>query len=291
MVLSGDQYNGNKMMYNNKCVVAAKANGKILREFKDTIFVPFGTEYSLLIKNLDTVRAIFNIFIDGENVVPGGLVVNGKQEINLERWIKNGNLHEGPKFKFIERTAGIEKHRGIKLEDGLIRIEFQFEKRSQSIQLDPVYWKGNDYPRWHDNYILRGLGGSTSIGGASGSAGDIWCQATLSSADAPIAKSAIINQVNASAQLSATSATQSLNDVGITVPGSKSDQKFSTASWFPTESETHTMVFKLLGETLDNKRVLDPVTVTSKTKCTTCGIQSKRNAKFCGHCGTALELF
>jgi hypothetical protein len=283
------------MMYSNKLAVALKSNGKILREFKDTVYIPFGSEYSILVKNLDSVRAIVNIFLDGENVVPGGLVVNGKQEIDLERWIKNGNLKDGNRFKFIERTAGIEQHRGIKLEDGLIRVEFQFEKRAQSIQLDPMYWKTTQTPFINDNYILRGLGGSTSIGGASGSLGDTWGQAnaSYSSAEASIAKSTIVNQVNVSAQLSAsaTSATRSLNDVGITVPGSKSDQKFSTASWFLTESETHTMILKILGETADCKPVLAPVTVKAKPKCTTCGKLNKATAKFCSECGTALELF
>ena len=115
------------MMYNQKLVASIKANGKILREFKDTVYVPFSSEYSILLKNLNTVRAVVNVFIDGENVVPGGLVLNAGQEVDLERSIKNGNLTEGNKFKFIERTGAVEQHRGIKLEDGIVRIEYQFE--------------------------------------------------------------------------------------------------------------------------------------------------------------------
>ncbi len=115
-------------MYNSKLVASLKANGKILREFKDTVYIPFGSEYSILIKNLNTVRAIVNVYIDGENAVPGGLVVSPGQEIDLERSIKNGNMTEGNKFKFIERTGNIEQHRGVKLEDGIVRIEYQFEK-------------------------------------------------------------------------------------------------------------------------------------------------------------------
>ena len=116
------------MMYSNKLVASLKANGKILREFKDTIYVPFGQEYSFLLKNLHTQRALVNIFIDGEKVVEGGLVIDAGCEVNLKRYIKNSNLTEGNRFKFIERTAAIEDGpRGIKLEDGLIRIEFQYE--------------------------------------------------------------------------------------------------------------------------------------------------------------------
>jgi hypothetical protein len=35
------------MMYSNKLAVAIKANGKVLREFKDEVYIPFGQEYSL----------------------------------------------------------------------------------------------------------------------------------------------------------------------------------------------------------------------------------------------------
>jgi rRNA maturation endonuclease Nob1 len=83
----------------------------------------------------------------------------------------------------------------------------------------------------------------------------------------------------------------SYNDVGITVPGSKSEQKFSTASWFATETEKHSIVLKLLGETPDNKEVRKPVTTKHKPKCVTCGKQNKATAKFCTECGTALEIF
>ena len=53
------------MMYQSKLVASLKANNKILREFKDTVYVPFASEYSILIKNLNTVRALVNVFIDG----------------------------------------------------------------------------------------------------------------------------------------------------------------------------------------------------------------------------------
>jgi hypothetical protein len=115
-------------MYNQKLVASIKANSKVLREFKDTVYIPFASEYSILLKNLNTTRAVVNVFIDGENVVPGGLVIDPGRTVDLERWIKNGNLSEGNKFKFIERTTAIEDGpRGIKLEDGLIRVEYQFE--------------------------------------------------------------------------------------------------------------------------------------------------------------------
>ncbi len=265
-------------MYESKLVASLKANGKILREFKDTVYIPFGSEYSFLLKNLNTKRALVQVYIDGEDVIEGGLVLNAGQEIDLERYVKNGNLSTGNKFKFIERTSSIEKHRGIKLEDGLVRISFQFELQHpmQSFFNNNLYNKS----------IMRGIGadtfavpqgtGSALYSSVSGSTGDgAWLSAS----------SATTNSMNISAQA------QSMNDVGITVPGSQSNQKFTTTTMGVMEAETHNIIFKLLGETEDNKPVLQPVNVKMKPKCNTCGKQNKATAKFCSECGTALELF
>ena len=118
-------------MYQSKMAFAIKSNGKVLREFKDTVYVPFGSEYSILIKNLHTTRALVNVFIDGVNQTPGGLVVDAGRECNFERSLLNGSLTTGNRFKFIERTGAVEQHRGVKLEDGIVRIEYQFESQAQ----------------------------------------------------------------------------------------------------------------------------------------------------------------
>ena len=270
------------MMYNNKAAVAIKVNGVVLREFKDTVYIPFGSEYSLLLKNLNTVRAIFNIYIDGDNIVPGGLVLNAGQEIDLQRAIRNGNMNEGNKFKFIERTGKIEDHRGVKLEDGLIRVEYQFEKVYN--RQDNIHWNGRpmlvgqpQYPTYNgpiwttSNSITR-----SAAGGQKPS-----YSATSMAVGSSITASASTQSFNAAPQ----------TETGITVAGSKSEQKFVTASWFATESEKHNIILKLLGETPDNEAVRKPITVKAKPKCTTCGKQNKATAKFCSECGTALEIF
>lgn len=274
-------------MYNSKLVASIKSNGKVLREFKDTVYIPFGSEYSILLKNLNTVRALINIYIDGDNVVPGGLVLNAGQEVDLQRAIRNGNLSEGNKFKFIERTSKIEDHRGVKLEDGLIRVEYQFEKifqRQDGIQWNQVTLGGQPYNGYHtyttNNAILR----------SSGSVHDGVACADMSYAVSSINNMAIGATLSgSSSSLTVSSAPQS--ETGITVPGSKSDQKFVTVSNFTCEPEKHNIILKLLGETEDNKAIREPITVKKKPKCVTCGKQNKATAKFCSECGTALEIF
>ena len=92
-------------------------------------------------------------------------------------------------------------------------------------------------------------------------------------------------------QIGTTAVAQSYNDAGITVAGSKSDQKFRTVTGVYGDGTKHNIVLKLLGETPDNVPVLKEVTVKSKPKCTTCGRQNKHTAKFCTECGTSLEVF
>lgn len=113
-------------MYQNKFVCAIKVGGRILREVNGTVQIPFGSEYSVYLKNMNSVRAKVKLEIDGNKATDTWLVIPGNTSLDLERFL-NGNNQQGRRFKFIERTAQIESHRGIGGEDGLVRVEFQVE--------------------------------------------------------------------------------------------------------------------------------------------------------------------
>lgn len=317
------------MMYSNKMAFAIKSNGKVLREFKDNVYVPFGSEYSILIKNLHTTRALVNVYIDGVNQTPGGLVVDGAGQCELERSLLNGSLTAGNKFKFIERTGSVEQHRGIQLEDGLVKIEYQFESiaqiRTPSVHnhyynglkvgsgynsLDvPEHWlsaSGSKVNAYNASLATGTTNASltTNNTGVSGvyNVGGIARGADMSNGEfTGKVASAAVNQYLKDNNIKPTysgevhdgCATMDMgfNDAGITVSGSKSTQKFATTYMGAMDPEKFSMVIKLLGETPDNKPVLKSVTVKSKPKCVTCGRQNKAHAKFCVECGTALEIF
>jgi hypothetical protein len=303
------------MMYQSKLVASLKANGRILREFKDTVYIPFGSEYSILLKNLNTQRAIVNVFIDGTNIVEGGLVLNAGQEVDLERSIVGGNLSAGNKLKFIERIKAIEDGpRGIKLEDGIIRVEFQYEVPRPVINMNDSWWKnsivgqGTGIPRdmfyATNGTSASGVSGSTGTDRftltASGSISQMNVNGVLRGVDysnGEATKAAAASAINNVVPQSATHDGQATmdwmpaNDIGITVPGSRSDQKFVTTTIGALDPEKHTIVLKILGETPDNRPVTEAVTVKKKPKCVTCGKQNKATAKFCSECGTALEIF
>lgn len=260
------------MTYHNKLVVAIKSNNKVLREFKDAVYLKFGSEYSILIKNLNTVRTLAHVFIDGTDITPGGLVISAGQELDLKRSLANGNLLEGNALKFIERTSAVEHHRGIKLEDGIVRVEYQFEQPFVQTWPEKMEWPKNwEAEAWKNDWY-----GNYRLG------------ATYSSVRGMSSSNILMN--SASSQ-SFGSVNHVANDSGITVPGSHSDQKFQTTSSFPLESQKHSIILRLLGETPDNKPVLEPVTVKAKQKCVTCGHVNKAHANFCNKCGTALTIF
>lgn len=250
-------------MYNNKFVVAIKANGKILREFGETIYVPYSQEYTFLFKNLNSVRAQVRVSIDGTNATEGTwLVVPPNSEIELTRYIKDGNFDIGNRFKFIERTAAIENGpRGSKVDDGLVRVEFQFEKQPQLFTLLAEY----------DQYKKDYYGQANPL------------RSMFSGQDGPMYASCSTNDT----QLRAQSASIQ-NEIGITVPGSISNQKFIASAWFDVEPTTHVMVLRLLGETESGTPVVKPVTVKSKPKCVTCAHVNKAKSKFCSECGAGL---
>ena len=281
-------------MYGNKIAAAIKVNGKVLREFKDTVYVPFGSEYTILIKNLHTQRAVINIFIDGDNVVPSGLVLNAGQEVDLERSIKNGNLNEGNRFKFIERTGAVEDHRGVKLEDGLIRIEHQFEQpyrppvnrgwitASGATSGSSGDWYAKNAPATYNvNGTLRSVDFSQN--------GSATAQFASAAVDKYCADNGILNQSEMHAGMATMDWCQ--NEVGITVPGSKSEQKFQTTYMGVMEAEKHNMIIRILGQTANNQPVEKPVTVKAKQKCDTCGHTNKATANFCTKCGTSLKIY
>ena len=253
------------MMYLQKLAVAVKVNGKVLREVGDTVYIPFGSEYSILIKNLESVKAVVTVSIDGTDVTDNkGLIVPPNSSIELEGFIKGKKVSN--KFKFIERTETISNFRGNKIEDGLVRISFKFEKKVEYIQpAQQIYWTSAPYY----NDLYRDYNGT-----------HVTC-----STDNGFGARAMAN-INSSGKLFSKKMSSN-NDVGITVKGSESDQKFTKGSVDALENVEHVIILHLKGET-EIKKVVKPLEVSTKFACDTCGKKNKSNNRFCGRCGTAL---
>lgn len=261
------------MMYSNQFAAAIKVGGKVLREVGDTVYLPFGSEYEIRLKNMNSRRAKISVEIDGQDVTDSGLVLDSFETTDLQRFIQNGNLDGGNRFKFIERTHKIENHRGIQVEDGLILIKFEFEIPRPS--------------SWGGLYSKSG----TYTKGVSDSYGVLLNSVPCAAEEVDVTNSSFVNSVSANLDLTIGTATPLTNETGITVPGSLSNQKFTTTHWRGTEGPVHSMVFRLLGETEANLPIRQPLTVKTKVDCPTCGTSNSPNSKFCRECGTSLQVY
>lgn len=261
------------MMYKEKLVVVLRSNGKILREHGDTIHIPFGSEYSLSFKNLENRKAVATVEIDGVNVLGSySSILNPGEEVNLERFITNGNLYRGNKFKFIKKTKEISDYRGDKIDDGLIRIEFRFEKE-QEIPITTwstySYYTSGDLGRKDvcESYNMsktRSFSNFTS---------------TLNRKDPDVPyRLCDYSFANFS----------DISDDGITVKGSMSNQGFYFGSIGQLEDKSYTMVFNLKGYDSSKVKIQKPVTVRTKLQCESCGRKSKSSNQYCPKCGTSL---
>ncbi len=287
------------MMYSNKLVCSVKVNNKILREKttnnESTVFIPFGSEYSLLLKNLGGRNAVVNIEIDGRKVTRGGFYINAGQTAEIERFVDS--LTEGRRFKFIEKTDEISEFRGDKIDDGMIRVTWQFEAAKPEIVKKTIItdhyhhnhhhwgcncifcnpWFGGSH--YYSNHTIGGGGSYGSLGSSSADA-----QITCKSAD----NISMSSCFNASQPENILRRCVDQNDSGITVEGSKSNQKFSTTYASTLEENVHSMVIILKG-TRDKMPIQKPVVVSDKLQCSTCGRKWSSNFEFCAKCGTAIQ--
>lgn len=295
-------------MHKESVVVAIKVNGKILRENGDTVSLPFGSEYSILLKNLNSVRTQVKVSVDGTDATGGtSLIIGPNSSIDLERFIRNGNLQSGNRFKFIERTPGIEDHRGIGADDGLIRVESWKELITQRIPMPRVEYYDDPYPvpvpRPYPVFpprflwrvapprpdLMGRLSGRSSMSGSRpmhptsrGSSSPLRAQAMSAKKGTGQREPERKSDINSIFE-------QSMNDAGITVPGSESQQQFHSVLGFPLEQLSTVIVMRLRG-VLAGEPVAVPVTVDLKRQCTTCGKTEKSSSQFCPQCGTALVL-
>jgi hypothetical protein len=251
------------MTYKKNFVLAVKVNGKILRESGEEVQLPFGSEYSVLLKNLNPVRAMAQISIDGKEATTW-LILPANGQVEVERFLRSDNLKQGNRFKFIERTQAVEDHRGVQLEDGLIRVEFKKELVFELPKVVEHHTYHHHYPYpwpYYPKPYVPYLAGENSVRAMN---------------------SLFVGAMQANLMRSVAE-----NTAGITAPGGLSNQEFVNASGFQTEA-LEVITLKLIGKhgPVEVKR---PVTVDIRTVCQTCGKRSK-SGKFCSGCGTSLQI-
>ena len=274
-------------MYSNKLVVALKQNGKILREYSDTVFLPFGSEYSLLVKNLNSRKASVNISIDGEDVLSNkSLLIYPNSETELKGFM-NGMTAKN-KFKFIKKTEEISNYRGDRIDDGLIRVEFAFEKKvSETVchhcksyyDNESWYWPWKPWRSYEPTYY-----NCTKY--TDGSSFTVNQKNNIGKRDFSFSSNVFGN--NSKSYNSTNFNNDGINDSGITVKGSEINQDFTYGNIGELE-QNHVMVIKLCGKKSNGNVVEKPITVKTKLICPTCGKKSRSDVRYCSRCGTFLD--
>jgi len=196
-------------MMNNKLVAGIKVNGKVMREFKEDIYIPFGTDYSIFLKNLNSVKAQVKISIDDRDILDGkALLIDPNENLDLERWLVGGN-NTGPKLKFVEKTEKIRETKTETGMDGIVVIKFQFEQ---------VY--SPNHILYHENYYPPVTYGTSDDRCRGLDTFSTSCDVQCSSSD---------------------------NTDGFTVKGEESNQSFKNGYIGTLEEQEHTICFKLKG--------------------------------------------
>jgi hypothetical protein len=253
-------------MYNSKFVAAVKVGGKVLREEKENdgsvVYLPFKSEYSLPLKNLNSRKAVVKVSIDGTDVLYGNsLIIKPNESVELERFLKD--MDRGEKFLFIEKTKQISDYCGDKVDDGVVRIEYQFEQEVPVITHSPFWYTDNTLYRSSPSlFSATTVCYSNMIGGSVSNHID---GSTVSSKSINIA-----------------------NDNGITVGGSDSNQKFTSGYVGALEPNSYVITIMLRGKNKE-QLVEKPLITKMKSKCPTCGSLYRGFPKFCASCGTRMN--
>jgi hypothetical protein len=289
------------MTYQDKFVAEVKVNGHILRVKDGAVYLPFGCEYTLYLKNLNSRRASVNVSIDGEDVLDShSLILDPNSSTELQGFLR-GNVARN-RFRFINKTKEIADHRGDKADDGMIRVEFAYEKPQPEPWIkktieevhhyeyhhhEPIRWTYYNTPNWNLSRGILKKGQATY----SNSAVPI---AASASGPPPVSSSTIDNSVSESNVTMDSLEVDTLGvqpdaDEGITVKGSEVNQSFRYSSIGQLE-DAAVIIINLKGLTGEtNKPIQEAITVKRKATCPTCGNRSTSAAKYCANCGTFLE--
>lgn len=137
------------MVYSNNCVLAVLINGTPCNELANgSVPIPFNSEYVIRVRNKDKKRRVVaKVFVDGENVAEGGIIVNPNCYVDLEGPV---DLHKRFKFVSLDSTDAVDFGKNGPNPDkskGLIEAHFYFEKEVKTAE-EHHHHHYHDWPWW-----------------------------------------------------------------------------------------------------------------------------------------------
>jgi hypothetical protein len=300
-------------MYRDSYILALMVGGKIQKESDDgSVLIPFGSEYVLRLKNKLRKRAVADVWIDGK-IAAMGIVIDANGTVDLERFVADGNLSEGKRFK-LARLTDPKVDQPNDSENGSIEVNFYPEKDEPVIEKTVIHeykydcfhhhgmnWIGHCHQCCNNMYCnichpvyYKTFTAGGSLNGGFTSSGNITI--TSNSGDTTKSVQGGIVHTNAmntlfSASAESTTASQvgsglpdgailnnasmGLGEAAATVEGSTSLQKFSSIYIDVDRSKPTTirLIVKGLSKLLNTCE---------------CGYKRKKDVKFCPNDGNQL---
>lgn len=128
-------------MYNNKIAVSLKHAKKPLPELNNKFLLPKNTQFSIYIKNMNDKTAYIDVYIDEIKINKIKIKLNKKESIEINKFEETNHS-----FTFIEKTIDLQLQRTNKIEDGIIRIEVDFEDDTINKLKDLLKKSDKDFP-------------------------------------------------------------------------------------------------------------------------------------------------
>lgn len=302
-------------VYSNRFVLSVLVNNQVVKEFANgEVHVPFGSLYTLRLRNKHDRRAVCVVTIDGEKVCKGGFVVPANSYRDID--CSSVTLQ---KFKFVDLQSADAQAEGKdqaneNKEMGLIVARWHLEKeKPKPTKVEHHHHHHHDYYPWYpyrpypyrlypDLHATYGTTGCTVSWSAQGAGAE---KVSLSAAprvgcclnntdQAAILKSVSAESVS-DAQPMFTAAvgfesvapnTKAVRD-GATVEGGRSDMRFGEMN---VDIEDHYTELKLYLRGFDEVKeaVVTPAAV-GDAFCDRCGAKAARkSSRFCHACGEKL---
>lgn len=234
-------------MFKDNFVLAIKTSGgEVLRESGGSVYLPFDSEYKIFLKNSNFRRVAVKVRIDGTEVTNGSIILNAFQDVDLERFIVDGNLEAGKKFKFVSISdPAVQDPTNSK--NGIVEVEFRLEK-------DVSKWNVTYFP----SFIYHNI--PTFKSTTEGFTSNFCC--SLSSAESFAAS---VNNMR-----------------GATIEGEQSNQKFVPVT-IGELGEPIVLSLQILAPLSSTQPIT--VSDTRYKYCSSCGKKLKYNDRYCSECG------
>ena len=245
-------------MYQSGFVVVVKdQKGKVLREKIEknckclsdcyclnssapSVYLPFNTHYSLLLKNNHNRRAVATIYIDGTEVISNRrIIIPPNSDVEIERFCIDGDLDNGRKFYFVPKDDSRVSDPTNK-ENGLIEVIFRLEKeyKYKPAIIDEPQQQPIKYPEIPPQWPWGSPWDKQELPNSPWDQNNLWCSTNYNSE----VKSFSIRS-------------KCENSIGATVEGNLSNQKFTTASSIgELESSSTTIKLQLRGLVEEDKK-------------------------------------